>query len=95
MTFGEKQQNPEPEVGLAWRGNMQADYLYPNGAAGDKFYKNLISLFLRCVQKRYGCNWNSQHDYYNNNNKNYIAILKNSKSTYYFSHHFKRLSSLA
>lgn len=50
MTFGEKQNNPEPEVGLSWRGDMQADYLYPNGAAGDKFYKNLMEkgTFLVC-----------------------------------------------
>jgi uncharacterized OB-fold protein len=41
MTFGEKQTNPEPEVGLGWRGDMQADYLYPNGAAGDKFFKHI------------------------------------------------------
>jgi len=50
MTFGEKQTNPEPEVGLGWRGDMQADYLYPNGAAGDKFFKNLMEngTFLAC-----------------------------------------------
>ncbi len=49
MTFGEKQ-NTESEIGLAWRGDMQADYLYPNGAAGDKFFKNLREkeTFLAC-----------------------------------------------
>jgi hypothetical protein len=37
MTFIEK--NTDPTASLHWRGNMQADYLYPNGVAGDKFFK--------------------------------------------------------
>ncbi|MBD3196314.1 MAG: nucleic acid-binding protein [Candidatus Lokiarchaeota archaeon] len=39
MTFTEKQ--TDPTAPTHWRGNMQADYLYPNGVAGDKFFKHL------------------------------------------------------
>jgi len=37
MTFIEKQ--TDPMAPTHWRGDMQADYLYPNGVAGDKFFK--------------------------------------------------------
>jgi uncharacterized OB-fold protein len=40
MTFFEKQ--TDPTTPMHWRGNMQADYLYPNGAAGDKFFKHIM-----------------------------------------------------
>ncbi|TFG00277.1 MAG: Zn-ribbon domain-containing OB-fold protein [Promethearchaeota archaeon] len=40
MTFLEKQ--TDPTAPLHWRGNMQADYLYPNGVAGDKFFKHIM-----------------------------------------------------
>jgi len=39
MTFLEKQ--TDPTAPMHWRGDMQADYMYPNGAAGDRFFKNL------------------------------------------------------
>ncbi|MFX1451971.1 MAG: Zn-ribbon domain-containing OB-fold protein [Promethearchaeota archaeon] len=39
MTFGEKQ--TDPTFPMHWRGDMQADYLYPAGIAGDKFFKHL------------------------------------------------------
>lgn len=39
MTFGEKQTNPLAKT--HWRGDMQADYFYPSGLAGDKFFKHL------------------------------------------------------
>jgi hypothetical protein len=39
MTFTEKQ--TDPTAPTHWRGNMQADYLYPSGVAGDKFFKHL------------------------------------------------------
>ncbi len=39
MTFGEKQ--TDPTTPMHWRGNMQADYFYPAGVAGDKFFKHL------------------------------------------------------
>ena len=39
MTFLEKQTDPTSP--MHWRGDMQADYLYPNGWAGDRFFKNL------------------------------------------------------
>jgi len=39
MTFFDKV--TDPTAPLHWRGNMQADYFYPNGQAGDKFFKHL------------------------------------------------------
>ena len=39
MTFLEKQ--TDPMSFMHWRGDMQADYLYPSGVAGDKFFKHL------------------------------------------------------
>ncbi|MGA1873232.1 MAG: Zn-ribbon domain-containing OB-fold protein [Thermoplasmatota archaeon] len=41
MTFLEKQ--TDPTTPMHWRGNMQADYFYSNGVAGDRFFKNLMS----------------------------------------------------
>ncbi len=48
MTFLEKQ--TDPTTPMHWRGDMQADYLYPNGAAGDKFFQHLMKkdTFLAC-----------------------------------------------
>jgi len=40
MTFFEKQ--TDPTTPMHWPGNMQADYLYPNGVAGDKFFKHIM-----------------------------------------------------
>ena len=40
MTFTEKQTDPTSP--MHWRGNMQADYFYPSGAAGDKFFKHIL-----------------------------------------------------
>jgi hypothetical protein len=40
MTFGEKQTDPLSP--MHWRGDMQADYFYPSGIAGDKFFKHLM-----------------------------------------------------
>ncbi|TXT61137.1 MAG: hypothetical protein BAJALOKI1v1_1180008 [Promethearchaeota archaeon] len=37
MTFIEKQ--TDPTAPTHWRGNMQADYFYSNGVAGDKLFK--------------------------------------------------------
>ncbi|MBD3337751.1 MAG: nucleic acid-binding protein [Candidatus Lokiarchaeota archaeon] len=39
MTFTEKQ--TDPTAPTHWRGDMQADYFYANGVAGDKFFKHL------------------------------------------------------
>ncbi|MFX1269385.1 MAG: Zn-ribbon domain-containing OB-fold protein [Promethearchaeota archaeon] len=39
MTFTEKQTDPTSP--MHWRGDMQADYLYPSGTAGDKFFNHL------------------------------------------------------
>jgi uncharacterized OB-fold protein len=40
MTFYEKQTDPSSP--MHWKGNMQADYFYPNGVAGDRFFKHLM-----------------------------------------------------
>jgi len=40
MTFFEKQTDPSSP--MHWPGNMQADYLYPSGVAGDKFFKHIM-----------------------------------------------------
>jgi len=39
MTFLEKL--TDPTAPMHWQGDMQADYLYPNGAAGDRFFQHL------------------------------------------------------
>ncbi|MFX1316820.1 MAG: Zn-ribbon domain-containing OB-fold protein [Promethearchaeota archaeon] len=39
MGFLEKQ--TDPTTPMHWRGDMQADYFYPSGIAGDKFFKHL------------------------------------------------------
>ena len=39
MTFVEKQTDPMSP--MHWPGNMQADYLYPSGSAGNKFFKHI------------------------------------------------------
>jgi len=40
MTFVEKQ--TDPTTPMHWRGDMQADYFYPNGVAGDKLFKHIM-----------------------------------------------------
>jgi len=39
MGFLEKQTDPMSP--MHWRGDMQADYFYPSGVAGDRFFKHL------------------------------------------------------
>lgn len=50
MTFLEKQTDPTSP--MHWRGDMQADYLYTSGVAGDRFFKHLMKkdsfLATRC-----------------------------------------------
>jgi len=40
MGFLEKQTDPTSP--MHWRGDMQADYFYPSGVAGDRFFKHLM-----------------------------------------------------
>ena len=40
MTFVEKQ--TDPTTPMHWPGDMQADYLYPNGIGGNKFFKHIM-----------------------------------------------------
>jgi uncharacterized OB-fold protein len=42
MGFIEKQTDPTSP--MHWRGNMQADYLYPAGVAGEKFFRHLMQM---------------------------------------------------
>lgn len=42
MGFIEKQ--TDPTTPMHWRGNMQADYLYPAGVAGEKFFRHLMQM---------------------------------------------------
>ncbi|MFX0080747.1 MAG: Zn-ribbon domain-containing OB-fold protein [Candidatus Hodarchaeota archaeon] len=48
MGFLEKQTDPTSP--MHWRGDMQADYFYPSGVAGDRFFKHLMKndTFLVC-----------------------------------------------
>ena len=48
MGFLEKQADPTSP--MHWRGDMQADYFYPSGIAGDKFFKHMKikDTFLAC-----------------------------------------------
>jgi uncharacterized OB-fold protein len=48
MGFLEKQTDPTSP--MHWRGDMQADYFYPSGIAGDKFFKHVMKndTFLAC-----------------------------------------------
>jgi uncharacterized OB-fold protein len=52
MTFLEKQ--TDPTSFMHWRGDMQADYLYTNGVAGNRFFQHLKKkntfLASRCPQ---------------------------------------------
>jgi uncharacterized OB-fold protein len=52
MGFLEKQTDPTSP--MHWRGDMQADYFYPSGVAGDKFFKHLMKndtfLVSRCTK---------------------------------------------
>ena len=41
MTFIEKQTDPTKR--MHWPGDMQADYLYPSGIAGDRFFKHIMN----------------------------------------------------
>lgn len=49
MTFLEKQ--TDPTTPMHWLGNMQADYFYSNGVAGDRFFKNLMKKGTFMVSK--------------------------------------------
>ena len=57
MTYTEKPTDPSKKLG--WRGDMQADYLYPNGVAGDRFFKHLMKsdTFMACKCPECGMNY--------------------------------------
>ena len=54
MGFIEKQTDPTSP--MHWRGNMQADYLYPAGVAGDKFFKHLKQMDTFLATRCSKCN---------------------------------------
>ena len=54
MGFLEKQTDPTSP--MHWRGDMQADYFYPSGVAGDKFFKHILQNDTFLVDKCPKCN---------------------------------------
>jgi uncharacterized OB-fold protein len=54
MTFFEKQ--TDPTTPMHWPGNMQADYMYPSGKAGDKFFKHIMKNDTFLASKCPKCN---------------------------------------
>jgi uncharacterized OB-fold protein len=54
MGFIEKQ--TDPTTPMHWRGNMQADYMYPAGVAGDKFFKHIKQMDSFLATKCSKCN---------------------------------------
>ena len=54
MTFFEKQ--TDPTAPMHWLGNMQADYLYPSGIAGDKLFKHIMKNDTFLAAKCSKCN---------------------------------------
>ena len=56
MTFIEKQ--TDPTTPMHWNGDMQADYLYTNGVAGNKLFKHIIKNNSFLASKCPNCNKN-------------------------------------
>ena len=54
MTFVEKQ--TDPTTPMHWAGDMQADYLYPSGIAGDKLFKHIMKKDSFLASKCTKCN---------------------------------------
>jgi uncharacterized OB-fold protein len=54
MTFVEKQ--TDPSIPMHWLGNMQADYLYPSGVAGNKLFKHIMKNDTFLASKCPKCN---------------------------------------
>jgi len=54
MGFLEKQTDPTSP--MHWRGDMQADYFYPSGIAGDKFFKHIMKNDTFLASKCAKCN---------------------------------------
>jgi len=54
MGFLEKQ--TDPTTPMHWRGDMQADYFYPSGIAGDKFFKHIMENDTFLATKCSKCN---------------------------------------
>jgi len=40
--MGSLEKQTDPTSPMHWRGDMQADYFYPSGVAGDKFFKHMM-----------------------------------------------------
>ncbi len=54
MGYLEKQ--TDPTTPMHWRGDMQADYFYPSGIAGDKFFKHIMENDTFLATKCSKCN---------------------------------------
>jgi len=54
MGFLEKQ--TDPTTPMHWRGDMQADYFYPSGIAGDKFFRHIMENDTFLATKCSKCN---------------------------------------
>ena len=54
MTFVEKQ--TDPSTPMHWRGNMQTDYLYTSGVAGDRLFKHIMKNDSFLASKCSKCN---------------------------------------
>jgi uncharacterized OB-fold protein len=40
--MGSLEKQTDPTSPMHWRGDMQADYFYPSGVAGDKFFRHIM-----------------------------------------------------
>jgi uncharacterized OB-fold protein len=54
--MGSLEKQTDPTSPMHWRGDMQADYFYPSGIAGDKFFKNLMQKDTFLVDECPKCN---------------------------------------
>ncbi|MBW1815137.1 MAG: Zn-ribbon domain-containing OB-fold protein [Deltaproteobacteria bacterium] len=54
--MGPLEKQTDPTSPMHWRGDMQADYFYPSGIAGDKFFKHLMEKDTFLATKCKVCN---------------------------------------
>ncbi len=54
--MGPLEKQTDPTSPMHWPGNMQADYFYSNGIAGDKFFKHLMEKDTFLATKCKPCN---------------------------------------
>ncbi|MHA2326846.1 MAG: Zn-ribbon domain-containing OB-fold protein [Promethearchaeota archaeon] len=54
--MGSLEKQTDPTSPMHWRGDMQADYFYPSGVAGDKFFKHIMQSDTLLANKCTKCN---------------------------------------